>query len=115
MSIVTWSDVQYAREQQFYTKLRPVLADLQKKYREFAARTQRLEREFFKHLSHSVRIDTYEPISTVVKQLNQRLGTDLQINLFLFQAPVSNALAIPRHAATGGHGDGELVVLSGLR
>jgi len=55
MPIVTWRDVQYAREQHFYTKLRPVLADLQKKYRNFAAKTQQLEREFFRHLSHSVR------------------------------------------------------------
>jgi len=111
MPIVTWKDVQYEREQHFYTRLGPVLADLQRKYRDFAAKTQQLEQEFFKHLSHSVKIDTYEPIPTLVKQLNQRLGTDLKISLFLFQGPVSNAMAIPRHAATDGHGDRELVVL----
>ncbi len=111
MPTVTWRDVQYARERQLYAKLHPVLADLQKKYRDFAARTQQLEREFFKHLSHSVRIDTYGPISALIEQLNQRLGTDLQINVFLFQAPVSNALAVPRHAATGAEGERGLVVL----
>jgi len=111
MPRVTWRDVQYAREQHFYTKLHPVLKDLRDKYRQFAETTQQLEREFFKHLSNSVRIDTFEPVSGLVEKLNHRLGTDLRINLFLFQAPVANAMCAARHTDPDKNAAGEVVVL----
>ncbi len=97
MKEVTWKDMQYGRDRQFYAQLRGVLEDLGRKYKAFSEKTQQHEREFFKHLNHSVKIDRLPTVSRLLAQLRDRLNTRPEIDVFLFQHPISNALCIPRY------------------
>jgi uncharacterized membrane protein YebE (DUF533 family) len=98
MSIqITWQNLQYGREKDLYSQLRPVLEDLASKYKVFSEKTYLQEREFFKYLSHAVKIDKLPSMSRLIADINQTLNTDFQLNLFMFQSPVSNAMCLPRY------------------
>ena len=94
---VTWQDLQYGREKALYAQLRPVLEDLAGKYKAFSEKTYVQEREFFKYLSHAVKIDKLPSVSKLITSINQTLNTDFQLNLFMFQSPVANAMCLPRY------------------
>ena len=111
MRQVTYHNLQYARERELYTKLRPVLEDLRRKYKAFSDKTQQHEKEFFKHLNHSVKIDRLPRMSQLLHQLKDRLKTDAKIDLFLFQSPTSKALCIPRYGFRGRADSSQVVIL----
>jgi uncharacterized tellurite resistance protein B-like protein len=94
---VTWQDLQYGREKDLYARLRPVLEDLAGKYKAFSEKTYIQEREFFKYLSHAVKIDKLPNVSELITDINQTLNTDFQLSLFMFQSPVANAMCLPRY------------------
>lgn len=111
MRYVTWLDMQYQRELEYYGKLRPVLEGLKAKHREFSEKTHQQEREFLKHLGLSVKIDRLPQVASLLAEMNSRLRTDLKVNVFLFQSPLSTAACIPRYGL-GGDGEGkEMIVL----
>jgi uncharacterized membrane protein YebE (DUF533 family) len=98
MSIqITWQNLQYGREKDLYSQLRPVLEDLASKYKVFSEKTYLQEREFFKYLSHAVKIDKLPSMAKLITDMNQTLNTDFQLNLFMFQSPVANAMCLPRY------------------
>ena len=111
MKPVTWQDLQFSREQELYTQLRPVLERLKKSYENFARKSQQQEKEFIMHLSHSVKIDQLENMARLLHTVNQRLCADLKVNLFLFRSPVSNALCTPRSSVQAIGQKKEVVVL----
>jgi hypothetical protein len=94
---ITWQDVQYGREEALYKQLRPVLEDLANKYQAFSEKTHMQEKEFFKYLSHAVKIDKLPGMAKLITDINQTLNTDFELNLFMFQSPVSNAMCLPRY------------------
>ncbi len=108
---ITWQDVQFAREQDLYQKLHPVLERLKSHYSKFAQKSQQQEKEFFMHLSHSVRIDRLENIAALLDRINRRLNIDLNVTLFLFQSPISNAMCTPRSTIQSVGQKKELVIL----
>ena len=107
--IVSWNDLQYEREKILYNKVDVVLKELQSKYEAFCKKTQLQEKEFFNHLSDSVKIDKLPSVSDLLDTVNRNLHTDLRINVFLFQSPTSNAMCIPRYGL--GSNDDELIIL----
>lgn len=111
MKKITCHDLQYKREKEFYAKLHPVLERLRREYKAFSDKTQQQEKEFFKHLSYSVKVDKLAEVSYLLQQINNRLNTDLKINLFLYQSPISNACCIPRYGVKRSETCNELVIL----
>ena len=94
---IGWQDVQYGREKALYTQLRSVLDDLAEKYQTFSDKTQLQEREFFKYLSHAIKIDELPAMSKLMVDISQTLNTDLNLSLFMFQSPIANAMCLPRY------------------
>ena len=94
---IRWQDVQYGREKALYAQLRPVLEDLAQKYQTFSDKTQLQEREFFKYLSHAIKIDQLPGMSKLLLDISQTLNTDLNLSLFMFQSPIANAMCLPRY------------------
>lgn len=94
---VTWQDLQYGREKALYNQLRPVLEDLASKYKTFSDKTHVQEKEFFKYLSHAVKIDKLPNVAKLIQDINHTLNTNFQLNLFMFQSPIANAMCLPRY------------------
>ena len=96
MAKITYKDLQYPRETLYYNKIKPGLNSLLDKNKNFAGTVLLQEKDFFKHLSQSIRIDRLQNVKKLIEQLNLNLGTNFKINLFSYNFPVSNALCIPR-------------------
>ena len=111
MRPVNYFDLQYQRELTLYDKLSPVLKKLRDKYKSFADRTHQHERLFFRHLSQAIKIDKLPAVSALLRRVDERLNTDLKINLFLSQFPTSTALSIPRYSLADTDHTQELIIL----
>lgn len=112
MKQVTYTDFQYKRETEFFTKVRPAVQHLHDKYKDFSKRTQRQEQLFFTHLSHSIRIDRLDSVSDLVNKLNDHLNTDFRINLFLYGSPLPSALCTPRYTYNEQNNCKELTIIA---
>ncbi|MDY6862170.1 MAG: TerB family tellurite resistance protein [Thermodesulfobacteriota bacterium] len=108
---ITWQEVQYGREKLLYKKIRPVLEDLRNRYKVFSEKTQYQEREFFRHLSHSLKLDKLPSIASLLNIVKERLNLDAQINVFLFQSPIPNAMCMPRYGILYKDKSQKLVIL----
>jgi len=111
MKQISYKDIQYKREVEFFNKLFPLLENLRNKYKDFSMRTQEQEKNFFNLLSHSIKIDGLKNLSHLIDELNECLNTDFKINLFLFESPTSNAFSVPRYAYGKEESCKELVIL----
>ena len=111
MRKVTFEDLQYKREKECFKRLMPVLENLQNKYKKFSIKTQQQEKQFFNLLSHSIKIDRLKNISNLINKINERLNTNLDINLFLHESSTSNAQCMPRYFYSQEDSCKELIIL----
>jgi len=108
---ITYKNLQYQKESELYSKLQSVFQKLSRDYEDFSNRTQQQEKEFFNHLSHSVRINNLQNISGLISHIKSQLQEDVDINLFVFQSPISNALCMPRFASSKNNNHNDLVII----
>jgi len=111
MDTIDYKDIQYQRELDFYQKLAPVLEKLKKQYADYIQKTEQQEKMFLRHLSSSIRIDRFRKVCVIIDSLNSHLQTNFHIDLFLFQAPLSNAMCIPRYVPGSTQTNQELMIL----
>jgi len=111
MEAITHKDIQYQRELDFHQRLAPVLVQLKKQYADYIQKTEQQEKEFFRQLSNSVRIDRFNEVRSIIDSMNSRLHTNFHIDLFLFQSPISNAMCIPRYTNGFSEDNQELMIL----
>lgn len=111
MKRITYKDLQYPREEHYYTKLKPSFDRIKENHAGFEHKIARQEENFFNILSNSVRIDGLDRIGALVTDINSHLDTEFDIDIFLYQSPVSNAMCIPHYSLTDDEKVRKLIIL----
>lgn len=117
MAVVTWKDLRYQREQDYFEELRPTVEKLENESNSYMAHALEHESRFYRFMSHAVKIDQLPSISKLIKWINHRLGTDLRVSVFVFQSSMAEAMCMPRGMRLKDDGEGgkvkddELVIL----
>ena len=104
------TELQYQREREYYSRIVPVVQQIKKRHN-VANKIQQQETEFFKHLSNSLRVDSLPQIAGLLKRLNERLGQNLTIDLFLLQCPVAFAASMGRDGLVSKGESREIIVI----
>ena len=110
MAIINFKDVQYATELHYFNKLKPAFSKLSNNNAGLKERAHRLEEEFYRLLSHSIRIDDFDNIKKLIDRIQIQLDKSLDLNIFLFQSPAPSAMCLPRYSYTEGS-DEKLIIL----
>lgn len=111
MKRISYKDLQYDRENFYFTKLQPTFDKIKKEYSGFEHKINNQEETFFSLLSNSVRIDKLEGIRSLIDNINSHMETGFEINIFLYQNPVSNAMCIPHYSLTKDNEVQKLIIL----
>jgi hypothetical protein len=75
-----------------------------------------LERAFYQNLGNAVRIDTHPTVSRLIKEVQDALCTDFELQVFLSNQPMPNACVMPRygqHSGPSHRADRAVIMVSG--
>lgn len=101
MPVITFQDLQYRRERELHSRIKPAFDHLRTESRVIKERVNLLEQTFYRNLGQSIRMDSHPRVRGLLDDVQRSLCTDFEIQVFLSNNPMPNACVMPRYGQNG--------------